>query len=677
MGIGYFMVKASTANDAVPVQNATVVIRDDAGRVLHTLKTDAAGETERVPLYTPDAVHDLDPNYRGAYYSTVQAEVSAPNFNTNLYNGVQIFDGVEAIEPADMQPVLPGQRPMTRVYNIPPHGLTLNTPRNQQGPLGIPAGSYLPRVIIPEYITVHLGRYNAAARNVRVRFPDYVKNVTSSEIFPNWPAAALEANIRAIINFALNRVYTEWYRSRGYNFDITNSTTTDQYFVEGQDIHSTIIPIVDRVMGEYLRRPNHFEPFFTEFCNGSTVTCPGMSQWGTVSLANRGMNALQILRYYYPSDLIIDTAPVAMITESYPGVPLSQGARGSDVELMQRYLTRIRQNYPLIPAVTPDGVYGAETAAAVRVFQRIFSLPQTGVIDGATWNKISYIFVAVARLAELTSEGDQIVVGTTPPNLVIQQGAAGGLVTRLQYLLTYVSQVYPEVPPVTRDGVFGSATRNAVIAFQSRFGLTPDGVVGPATWKMLYDVFSGIGAVVPPPSVPPVAPPVGPPYPGVPLRVGSTGENVRIMQQFLNALAAVFPSIPMLTADGIFGPATRSAVIAFQRQFGLTPDGIIGPLTWNAIVTQYNNLPSSQPGPVYPGTPLRVGSTGENVRIMQQYLNALAAVFPAIPRLTADGIFGPLTQSAVIAFQRLAGLTQDGIIGPVTWDAIVRAYNSL
>jgi N-acetylmuramoyl-L-alanine amidase len=241
-------------------------------------------------------------------------------------------------------------------------------------------------------------------------------------------------------------------------------------------------------------------------------------------------------------------------------------------------------------------------------------------------------------------------------------------------MLTYIAQFNPDIPELRQDGSFGAATRDAVIAFQNKFGLTPDGIVGPSTWHRLYDVYFAANDIIPP-KEPPAPPPAGPAYPGTPLRVGSRGEDVRVMQQYLTALSRVFPSIPALTADGIFGPVTESAVLAFQRQFGLTVDGIIGPSTWNAIVAQYNNLQNI--GPAYPGTPLRRGDRGENVRMMQRYLNALSRVFPSIPALTADGIFGPVTESAVLAFQRQFGLVADGIIGPITWNAIVTQYNNL
>ena len=675
MGACYFTVKVSTANDAAPVNNADVLIKNTNGEILFRLKTDASGRTEPVSLSTPDKILTMDPNYGAPPYSVCRVEVNAPGFVPEVINGVQLFDGVDAVEEVDMHPDWEAHDPIN-IINIPPHKQVLSEPFDQHGTNQ--TARVMPRVIIPEFITVHLGRYNVSARNIRVPFPLYIKNVASSEIYPTWPEASLEANIRAIINFALNRIYTEWYHVRGFNFDITNSTSTDMYFVEGRDIFSSISVIVDRAIGEFLRRPGHNEPFFTEFCDGRTASCPGMSQWGTVTLAERGMAPLQILRYYYPDDLFIDTAPIAPITESFPGVNLSQGSQGPDVERMQRFLNRIRQNYPLIPNIAnPNGIYGTDTVEAVRVFQQIFDLPQTGVVDRATWNKIFYLFVAVTKLAELTSEGDRIVTGTVPPNTVIRIGSSGGLVARLQYMLSTIALFFPEIPEPIQDGAFGSGTRDAVTAFQNKFGLTPDGIVGPSTWIRLYEVYNAVRETVPP-TTPPAPPPTGPVYPSAPLRLGSHGSGVRIMQEYLNALASVYPNIPRIAVDGVFGQTTERAVIAFQRQFGLAPDGVIGPLTWSAIVTQYDRLPVSPPaGPAYPGVPLRIGSRGDSVKIMQAYLNALGELFPAIPRLAVDGVFGPITESAVIAFQRQFGLAADGIIGPVTWNAIVTQYNNL
>jgi peptidoglycan hydrolase-like protein with peptidoglycan-binding domain len=504
--------------------------------------------------------------------------------------------------------------------------------------------------------------------------------VASSEIYPTWPDSSLRANIHAIVTFALNRIYTEWYKSRGYSFDITNSTRYDMAFVENRNIFQNISDIVDEIFNVYARRIGFRDPYFTEFCNGTTATCNGMSQWGTVILANQQLNPLQILRAYYPSDLeLVRTNNIGGVTESYPGVPLSQGSSGNAVRIMQNYLNRIRINYSAIPSIpNPNGVFGADTAAAVRAFQRAFNLTQDGVIGRGTWYKIVQIYVGVTKLAELTSEGERIGIGENPPTSTLREGSRGPDVLQLQFILDFLSQFYNDIPPVIQDSVFGRATRNSVIAFQRKVGLTQDGIVGPATWKLLYQIYrnveDGIGIVIPPPE-PPIMPPPSPAYPGTPLRVGSRGESVLLMQQYLNRISSRYPSIPRLAEDGIFGSVTQRAVIEFQRLFGLTQDGIIGPITWNRIVEVNNNIegptvPPTTPPP-YPGTPLRVGSRGNNVLLIQQYLNRVAGRYPSIPRLTEDGVFGSATQNSVIQFQRLFGLTPDGIVGAITWDRIV------
>ena len=265
MGLGTLIVKESIANDALPIEGADVLIKNSDGQILHMLKTDASGQTQAIPLSAPDKMLTLSPDFKGTPYSTYNAEISCPGFVTEIINGIQIFDGVEAVEDVQMMPFVPGESPQD-IINITPHKQTMTVPFDQQGPSELLAGRVLQRVVIPDFITVHLGKYSdAGARNIRVAFPLYIKNVASSEIYPTWPEASLEANIRAIINFALNRVYTEWYRIRDYNFDITSSTSNDMYFVEGRDIFTSISVIVDRIMGEYLRRPGHNEPYFTEF----------------------------------------------------------------------------------------------------------------------------------------------------------------------------------------------------------------------------------------------------------------------------------------------------------------------------------------------------------------------------------------------------------------------------
>ena len=291
------------------------------------------------------------------------------------------------------------------------------------------------------------------------------------------------------------------YRSRGYHFDITNNTAYDQYFVYGRPIYESISRIVDEIFNEYVRRPGQYAPYFTSFCNGTTATCNGLSQWGTVTLAEQGKTPLQILRSYYPKDIeIAEASAVSGVLTSYPGTALKVGSRGLDVEMIQAYLGRIRRNYPAIPQITdPTGSFQNSTKAAVTKFQRIFNLAADGIVGKSTWYKISSIYTAVARLAELDSEGNTLGIGTVPPGSILKQGSRGQDVITLQYLLNVVSEYYPSVPAVDQDGIFGSGTKDAVAAFQRLMRLNPDGIVGTLTWKALYDTYQGIEENIPMP----------------------------------------------------------------------------------------------------------------------------------------------------------------------------------
>lgn len=353
----------------------------------------------------------------------------------------------------------------------------------------------MPTVIpyIPQRITVHLGPPNADAENVTVSFIDYVKNVASSEIYPTWEESALRANILAIVSFALNRVYTEFYRSRGYDFDITNSTAYDQYFVKGRSYFDSVSRIADELFNDYLRRPGFVEPLAAKFCNGTTAICEGLSQWGSQNLAQQGYNSTQILRSYYGNVEIVNNAPIQGITSSYPGTPLRRGTTGPSVIVIQTELNRISQSYPAIPKINPvDGIFGAQTEAAVRRFQEIFNLTPDGIVGRATWYALVRIYTAVTSLAELRSEGQRFYANSWALSNPIELGDRGIKVEHLQYMLSVLAAYIPEIPSVTVDGVFGNATRNAVIAAQRRFGLPQTGIVNYDTWDEIYDQFSGI-----------------------------------------------------------------------------------------------------------------------------------------------------------------------------------------
>jgi len=346
---------------------------------------------------------------------------------------------------------------------------------------------------VPQRITVHLGSPTSNAENVTVSFSDYVKNVASSEIYPTWDESALRANILAITSFALNRVYTEFYRSRGYDFDITSSTAFDQYFVKGRGFFENISRLVDELFNDYLRRPGFVEPLAAKFCNGTTVTCEGLSQWGSQNLAQQGYNSTQILRSYYGDVETVLNAPIRGITSSYPGTPLRVGSTGPNVVVVQVSLNRIAQNYPAIPKIpAADGIFGPRTEATVRAFQQIFGLTPDGIVGPGTWYEIVRLYTAVTSLSELRSQGQQFYAINWTSPAVLQVGDTGDKVRQLQYMLSVLSAYIAEIPPVTVDGIFGQSTRAAVLAAQRRFRLPETGVVGEATWDDIYDQFSGI-----------------------------------------------------------------------------------------------------------------------------------------------------------------------------------------
>lgn len=350
---------------------------------------------------------------------------------------------------------------------------------------------------VPETITVHLGPPDSPARNVTLPFPDYVKNVASSEIYPTWGESALRANIYAIVSFALNRVSTEYYRSRGYDFDITNSTAYDQAFVDGRSYFENISRLVDDQFNSYLRRQGFVEPLAAKFCNGTTVTCDGLSQWGSENLAQQGYNSVEILRYYYGDDIeIVANAPVQGVTESYPGTPIRLGSTGPYVTIIQTSLNRISQNYPAIPKINPvDGIFGPQTEAAVREFQRIFSLADDGIVGRSTWYQLVRIYVAILNLAELRSEGQQFYFVADYPN-ILSYGDTGEQVRQLQYMLAVISNFIPSVSLPAVNGVYDAATQEAVRSFQEYAGLPATGSVGPQTWDAVYNQFESVDITV-------------------------------------------------------------------------------------------------------------------------------------------------------------------------------------
>lgn len=348
---------------------------------------------------------------------------------------------------------------------------------------------------VPQFITVHLGLPSQAAENVTVTFPDYIKNVASSEVYPTWREEALKANILAQISFALNRVYTEFYPSRGYDFDITSETQNDQKFIKGRSTFENIDRLVDEMFTTYIRRVGFVEPLAAKFCNGTTSTCDGLSQWGSEEMAQGGADYMTILRRYYGDNIeLVNDAPIRDVPNSYPGYPLRQGATGEDVVVLQTMLNRIGQNYPAIPRLSQvDGIFGPRTEEAVRVFQSVFGLSVDGVVGRATWYKLVFLYVAVTKLSELVSEGQSFTQVQGPSGIqVLRTGDRGPAVSALQYFLSLIGQYSFNLPMLNIDGIFGPKTKQAVEDVQKAFGLPVTGVVNNATWFRIYDEYVGI-----------------------------------------------------------------------------------------------------------------------------------------------------------------------------------------
>ena len=398
----------------IPVDGTKAILKPAAGQEGESkeinLVTNSSGETEVIELDAPPFAYSQEPS-RPTPYSLYDLRIERAGFQDLTINGIQIFPQSLAIQPCYLISASDIIRGKTRadIINIAPNTLNGNypakIPEEVDKPLPPPtSGVVLPKPVAPEYITVHAGSpNNDSAPNYKVPYKDYIKNVASCEIYSTWPESTIRANIYAIISFTLNRIYTEWYRGKGKNYDITNSTAYDHAFNYGRNLYDSISVIVDDIFATYIRRFGRKQPLLTQYCDGKNVQCPGwMTQWGSKELGDQGMVPYEILTHFYGTDIELVTAEVVEGSpKSYPGYDLTVGSSGSEVETIQEQLNRIAQNYPLIPKVAVDGVFGTSTQESVKVFQGIFNLPKTGVVDYATWYKISDVYVGVTRIAEL------------------------------------------------------------------------------------------------------------------------------------------------------------------------------------------------------------------------------------------------------------------------------------
>lgn len=658
MATGYLKVVVVDSNQT-RIPGAQILVDHKGVRAAES-ETDSTGATPSIPLETVDKDLSLEANPDVLPFFLYQVTIRKKGYQERIHKDVTIFDG----ETSNLFSALAATNEAASAY-YSGHMLSQHDVIPAQTIIGTPL---LPTPIIPNVISVKLGTPQSDAEVITVDYIYYIKNVASSEIFPTWPEASLRANIYAIQSIALNRVYTEWYRQRGYDFQITSSTAFDQKFIPERVIYDSISTIVDEVYRQYVRRIGFIEPMFTAFCDGKQVVCDGLHQWETVDYANLGYAPLEILQHFYGDNIELATSAIIQdVAEGFHG-PLSIGMAGPDVLLMQIYLLRISVNYPAIPQPFPlDGVFDDTFEESVREFQKIFNLPATGVIDRNTWYKIAFVYHGIKKSAELGSEGLISPVELLEFSANLNTGDFGTKVIVLQYALNVVAQYIPEVSRQPMDAKFGPVTKKNVENFQRHVGLPVTGSVDRVTWETLREYFEQVTTILPP-SFEVLN------FPGRHLTIGDTGLEVQTIQQYLNAIAKSYRTIPEIEPTGEYNETMANQVRAFQKEFNMNNTGIIDETTWNSIVDIYKAV---LPVVLYPGFVLRYDDTNYYVAVLQNYLNTVAESYSNIPTSVVDEWFGPETLASVKAFQRQFGLNDDGIVGKKTWNKLLEVFTEL
>ena len=440
--------------------------------------------------------------------------------------------------------------------------------------------------VVPENITIHLGKPKENAEDITVPFADYINNVAACEIYPTWPKEALKANVYAITTFALNRVYNEWYKSLGYNFDITSSSAYDQTYIKGHEVFENVGDIVKNVFNDYLYKNGQVGPLFAAYCDGRKLKCDGLSQWGTVSLANNGLSAINICKHYYGNDISLkENAKVSNNLPGYPGFVLKSGTFGNPVLAIERDLERISKNYPYINyKSTGKGIYTGKLEEAVKRFQEIFNLPQTGKVDKATWYKIKYIYSSVKKLENLYSEGITVKDADFKYKDELKYGDTGIEVSYLNYFLNAISFVDNNIPNLKTNGVFNDNTLAMVKAFQKNYNLDVTGVVDYETFSKIGDVYNIILTSY----EDKFKDYKEDLYPNKFLSLGDSGEEVKHLQTYLYKICMYDKSIPGVRVNGNFDELTLSSIKKIQKDYNFEVNGIVGPLLWKKIVELSN-----------------------------------------------------------------------------------------
>lgn len=435
---------------------------------------------------------------------------------------------------------------------------------------------------IPTDIIVHLGKPDDNSRNIKIPFINYIKNVACSEIYPTWPTESLKANIIAIITFTLNRMYNEWYPSKGYSFDITSLPSYDQAFQENRTLFETITQIVDDIFNYYIVKENHIEPFYTQYCDGKKLTCEGLSQWGTVTLAKSGKSAFEILKYYYGDDIILITdtkvdTPIA----SYPGIDLKLGDANEAIRIVQRELNRISKNYPLLPKISSTNIFFTiEMENCIKKFQEIFNLPQTGILDKKTWYKIKYIYNSVKKVYDLYSEGIKLEEAKLKYSTILQYGDTGPHIEALHYYLGVIFFFDDELPLLSIDSIYTQNTKQMVTEFQKKYNLEPTGIVNRETWNKIQKIYSETLNNIPSQ----YKEYIDEIYPGRYLSLNMSGDDVEVLQNYLFKICEKHHNIPGVRVTKIFDELTEKSIRSLERRFNHEVNGIVGPKTWQEIV---------------------------------------------------------------------------------------------
>lgn len=443
--------------------------------------------------------------------------------------------------------------------------------------------------VVPTEIVVHLGAPNTAAKNITVSFPEYIKNVASNEIYPSWPTDAIKANILAQISFALNRIYNEWYPAQGYNFDITSSPSYDQTFKEDSQFFENISEIVDDIFNNYIIKGSQIQPLFATYCDGINTKCDGLSQWGSVELAQAGLAPIEILKEYYGDNIdIVYNAPVAPNIPSYPGFPFRLGSAGNYVRQLKVQLNRISNNYPAIPKIEEETIFfTTDMEESIKEFQRIFDLPVTGEVDKATWYEVKYLYNAVKKVADLAGEGISVEEVEFPYGDTLQEGESGPYIRALNYLLNFLSYFDSDIPMLNLAGEdFTEDTKEMVVAFQTDYDIEATGVVDKNTWNALVTAYNQTRETIPEEylyyedKL----------YPGIFLSKGMSGDDIENLQNFLYIICEKTHQIPGVKVNGTFDELTEESIKSIQRRYSLPENGVVGPSTWQKIISWVESL---------------------------------------------------------------------------------------